>query len=90
MALKESNLVQDSLNKEISALRNELQRALEEVIISKPVLLSSKIKGKRARDEERVTGLEERNRLNQRIEMLEGRTQKQQDRIAKRMLLFHG
>ena len=84
MALKEGNLVQDSLNKEISALRNELQRALEEVIIFYFSFFYQKPKGKRARDEERVTGLEERNRLNQRIEMLEGRTQKQQDRIAKR------
>ena len=42
LALKEGNLVQDSLNKEISALRNELQRALEEVIISYFSFLLSK------------------------------------------------
>ena len=31
LAIKEQGLIQDSLNKEISTLRNELQRALEEV-----------------------------------------------------------
>jgi len=69
LAIKEQGLIQDSLNKEISTLRNELQRALEE--------------GKRGRDEERINGLEERNRLNQRIDALEGRTQTQRDRIGK-------
>merc|ERR1712176_1363839 len=69
LAIKEASLIKDNLNVEISTLRQELQLSLEE--------------GKRNRENDRITHLEENNRLNQRIDQLEGRNQQLQDKVTK-------
>ena len=90
LAIKEASLIKDNLNVEISTLRQELQLSLEEVRnLDNPDLVTQKIvvwnffQGKRNRENDRITHLEENNRLNQRIDQLEGRNQQLQDKVTK-------
>ena len=90
LAIKEASLIKDNLNVEISTLRQELQLSLEEVrnlgnqdLVTKKIVVWKKFQGKRNRENNRITHLEENNRLNQRIDQLEGRNQQLQDKVTK-------
>lgn len=62
-------LEKDALKTEITKLRQELGLSLEE--------------SKRSREEDRISFLEEKNRLNQRISQLELKNQSVSDQLAK-------
>ena len=66
---KELSLEKDALKAEITKLRQELGLSLDEA--------------KRAREEDRISFLEEKNRLNQRISQLEIKNQSVSDQLAK-------
>lgn len=66
---KELTLEKDALKTEITKLRQELGLSLEE--------------SKRSREEDRISFLEEKNRLNQRISQLELKNQSVSDQLAK-------